>query len=294
LSHFETKLSVWATPAPFGWIIGLLNGKVHWEAVSKGMETTVALSFLYMIRCSIHGTALKKNIPTLTRVETVAAETVVEPLRPLGLTNRPAIIQAHLRKFSEAVDIEGPRPEAEVSVDTSTTILVTAKQTKASLKTILTQYGYSQLISGIVGGFASIPCVATAPTMFMVCPNDCYFVCRRFLLMLISIIYFSSQLGAEKLAPQLGAALLLLVFYFTDFALVQFIPKTAFSSLLLLSSIDMLSYWCIQSYVKTEQKLEWFVVPFIVILAFAFGLLQSVFIGIAISTFIFVASFCKC
>lgn len=101
------------------------------------------------------------------------------------------------------------------------------------------------------------------------------------------------KLGAERLAPQIGAALLLLIFYFTDFALVQFIPKTAFSSLLLLSSIDMLSYWCIQSYFKTEQKLEWFVVPFIVILAFAFGLLQSVFLGIAISTFIFVASFCK-
>jgi hypothetical protein len=55
----------------------------------------------------------------------------------------------------------------------------------------------------------------------------------------------------------------------------------------------MLSNWCVNSYFKTEQKLEWFVVPLIVVLAFAFGLLQSVFLGIAISTFIFVASFCK-
>ena len=110
---------------------------------------------------------------------------------------------------------------------------------------------------------------------------------------MLIFIRLCAKLGAERLAPQIGAALLLLIFYFTDFALVQFIPKTAFSSLLLLSSIDMLSYWCIQSYFKTEQKLEWLVVPFIVILAFAFGLLQSVFLGIAISTFIFVASFCK-
>lgn len=55
----------------------------------------------------------------------------------------------------------------------------------------------------------------------------------------------------------------------------------------------MLSNWCVKSYFKTEQKLEWFVVPLIVVLAFAVGLLQSVFIGIAISTFIFVATFCK-
>ena len=162
------KLSVWATPAPFGWINGMIGGKVHWGAVAKGLETTVALSFLYMIRCSIHGTALKKNIPTLSRVEKINKDPVKEIIQPLPLSRKPTVVRAHQRKFSEALDIDGAQPESTTPIDTNTTVVVTAKPTKASLKAILTQYGYSQLISGLVGGFAVIPCVATAPTMFMV------------------------------------------------------------------------------------------------------------------------------
>lgn len=167
-SYIKIKVSVWATPAPFGWINGMIGGKVHWGAVVNGLETTVALSFLYMIRCSIHGTALKKNIPTLSRVEKINKDPARETIQPLALSRKPTVVRAHNRKFSEAVDIDGAQPERTASVAANATIVVTAKPTKASLKAILTQYGYSQLISGLVGGFAVIPCVATAPTMFMV------------------------------------------------------------------------------------------------------------------------------
>ena len=37
--------------------------------------------------------------------------------------------------------------------------------------------------------------------------------------------------------------------------------------------------------------MEWFVVPVIVVFAFVVGLLEAVFLGIALSTFIFVAAF---
>ena len=93
---------------------------------------------------------------------------VKEVIQPLALSRRPTVVRAHQRKFSEAVDIDGTQAERTASVITNATVVVTAKPTKASLKAILTQYGYSQLISGMVGGFAVIPCVATAPTMFMV------------------------------------------------------------------------------------------------------------------------------
>ena len=152
----------------------MIGGKVHWGAVGKGLETTVALSFLYMIRCSIHGTALKKNIPTLSRVEKLMKETAVETVRPLALSRKPTVVRSHQRKFSEAVDIDGAQQEPAASTEISATTVVFAKPTKASLKTILTQYGYSQLISGLVGGFAVIPCVATAPTMFMVRTTGMY------------------------------------------------------------------------------------------------------------------------
>jgi MFS superfamily sulfate permease-like transporter len=81
------------------------------------------------------------------------------------------------------------------------------------------------------------------------------------------------------------------VFYLTDFRLVSYIPKPAFSSLLVLAFIDMQSTWFFKSYFKTKEKMEWLVVPTIVVLAFAVGLLQAVFLGLAISTFLFVAAF---
>lgn len=92
----------------------------------------------------------------------------------------------------------------------------------------------------------------------------------------------------------MGSVLLLSVFYFTDYQLAGFIPKPAFSSLLVLAFIDMMSNWFVKSYFKTEEKLEWLVVPLIVVLAFVVGLLQAVLLGFAMSMFLFVASFCTC
>lgn len=40
-----------------------------------------------------------------------------------------------------------------------------------------------------------------------------------------------------------------------------------------------------------QEKVEWLVVPIIVVFAFVVGLLNAVFLGIAMSTFIFVATF---
>ena len=60
---------------------------------------------------------------------------------------------------------------------------------------------------------------------------------------------------------------------------------------MVLSFLDMINTWCFKSYQKTKDKTEWLVVPVIVVFAFTFGMLQSVFLGIALSTFIFVAAF---
>ena len=99
------------------------------------------------------------------------------------------------------------------------------------------------------------------------------------------------QLRAEHVAPQIGSVLALLYFYMTDFELVQYIPKTAFSSLLVLAFYDMMATWFIKSYFKTKEKIEWLVVPLIVIFANMIGLLQAVFLGLAMSTVLFVAMF---
>lgn len=248
----------WAPPAPMGWISSFISGNVHWGAVQTGLNPTVALAFLYMIRCSLHGAALKKNVPNLERI-------VKGRARPKLIRDRS--VQAsgpRRRRFSEVVDIENlASVMSELDADGPSTIH--PKPTHMSLKDILIQYGYSQYVCGLMGSFAITPSVAASPTMYM--------------------------LGAEGVAPQLGSVLLLSLFYLTDFQAVSYIPKPAFSSLLVLAFIDMTSTWFVKSYFKTKEKMEWLVVPLIVLLAFVVGLLGSVFLGIAMSTFLFVAAF---
>ena len=49
--------------------------------------------------------------------------------------------------------------------------------------------------------------------------------------------------------------------------------------------------WFLKSFRMTKEKSEWLVVPLIMIFSFVVGMLQSIALGIAISTFLFVASF---
>lgn len=158
-------------------------------------------------------------------------------------------------------------PSIRGSVDPGTT--PTSESTKvktADLGFILEKgYGYSQLASSIAGGITVAPSVAASLTLF--------------------------QLGAEHEAPQYGSCLLVLLFYTTNFAYVQYVPKPAFSCLMVLAGLDMCKAWIIGSYSKTKAKLEWMVAPMLVFLAFAVGLLNAIGIGIGMSTFIFVANF---
>lgn len=236
---------------------------------------------------SRHGAALKKNISNLSR--RVSSDDPTEKQRTLsidaesdhgvfgkGLIPKPPSIKS--RKFSEAVDIEAvmslpltqnivnnSNNDERKEIEDEKYQIIQPKSTNISLKTISLTYGWSQLFSVFVGGFATTPSVAASPTMYM--------------------------LGAESLAPQVGSALLLLVFYLTDFQIVSYIPKPAFSSMLVLAFFDMINTWFYKSFFKTKDKLEWMVVPAIVVCAFVLDLLSAVFLGIAFSTFIFVGAF---
>ena len=272
----------WAPPAPLGWMHEVIstNHHVHWGAVYEGLGIAFALSFLYTIRCTLHGAALKKNVPNLHRLEYSSSTTTTtessSSVSSPGHRRRPSAFQAFMnraRKFSEVIDIENvfdlednhSTGSAAAGSEENKPIRVYAKPSQLSLKDILFSYGCSQLICGLVGGPPIVPSVAAAPTMY--------------------------TLGAEKVAPQLCSVLFLLLFYLTSFEMVSYIPKPAFSSLLVLAFIDMMWTWLIKSYFKTRSKIEWLVVPAIVIFAEVFGLLNAVFLGIAMSTLIFIASF---
>jgi MFS superfamily sulfate permease-like transporter len=59
--------SGYGPPLPFGVLMSLVRGEVFWEAFRASVPTVLALAFLYVIRCSLHSAALKKNIPNVTR-----------------------------------------------------------------------------------------------------------------------------------------------------------------------------------------------------------------------------------
>lgn len=148
---------------------------MHWGAFRASLDTTLALGFLYMIRCSLHGAALKKNVPNLQR-KVRAATTATEPggsptKRALP---KPVSIGAHRRLFSEAVDIEQMNlPSADVDgtdAGTATKTLITeqAAPTKHSLNEILLLYGLSQFLCALIGSFGITPSVAASNTMYTV------------------------------------------------------------------------------------------------------------------------------
>jgi MFS superfamily sulfate permease-like transporter len=128
---------------------------------------------------------------------------------------------------------------------------------------VLMQFANTQFVTAIMGGFAVIPSVGLSNTFV--------------------------KIGAERRAPQLLACLLVLGCYLSDFRLISFVPKCTFSSLLVMASIDLLTNWFIKSFQKTGS--EWFVIPFIVLASQIFGVLQSVALGVGISTLVFVSSF---
>ena len=71
----------------------------------------------------------------------------------------------------------------------------------------------------------------------------------------------------------------------------RYIPKTAFSSLLVLGAVDTLVVWFFGAFRKTQDIAEWLVVPLIAAFSLFVGFLNAVFLGIGISMFVFVASF---
>lgn len=134
------------------------------------------------------------------------------------------------------------------------------------LETIFVRYGQGFFVAAAFGGFGCCPTIATSNTMYAI--------------------------GAGGSAPQyLSVALLFLAFSMSGFDLVRFIPKTAFSALLVLGAVDNFVTWFLRPLSRMATVLEWSVVPFIAALSLMVGFLEAVVLGIGLSTFLFVTDF---
>jgi hypothetical protein len=179
-------------PAPVGWINYMVHGKVHWGSVQAGLPSVIALALLYMIRCSLHGAALRKNIAIMTRYVTVdcnATDQVdyeannvgeqtpkYDKVDPdlLGIVQPPRRLE---RQMSETVDLNAALMSLSMgriddlhSDDEATNgkkaIAVQSQPTKHTLTEILAQYAISQWVCALVGGFAIVPSIGPSATMY--------------------------------------------------------------------------------------------------------------------------------
>jgi MFS superfamily sulfate permease-like transporter len=190
-----------------------------------------------------------------------------------GLTQRTITSYTHAGALSPQTkgpsdeagigDKDGNDPGKNYGIDY---VEIHAPATDLTLEEIFVQYGYGLFVAGACGGFGCCPTIATSNTMYAI--------------------------GAGKPSPQYFSVVLLLVaFYSSGFELIRFIPKTAFSSLLVLSAADNIVTWFIKPMSKMDNLLEWSVVPFIVMFSLLVGFLNAVILGIGVSTFLFVTDF---
>jgi hypothetical protein len=180
-------------PAPAGWINYMVHGKVHWGAVEAGLSSAIALALLYMIRCSLHGAALRKNIAFMTRYaavdcnatdqvdfeannvgeQTTKDNTKVAP-DLLGIVQPPRRLE---RQMSETVDLNAALMSVSIgkiddvnSADETTNgkrvIAIQSQPTKHTLTEILAQYAISQWVCALFGGFAIVPSIGPSATMY--------------------------------------------------------------------------------------------------------------------------------
>ena len=267
-----TAIPWWTLPpAPLGSWAAVVAGHVNWKAVGDGLGHMAALAFLYLLRSSIHASAMKKNVGNLVRRipmdHTLEREPNTDQESLLETTTRrknqrPSV----LSKLTQSIrmvqmsmqDPKALKPQTTNTVPSNASTHrieyreIRATPPRRSLESIFREYSYALFVVAMVGGFGVCPTVATSNTMYAI--------------------------GADKAAPQYGSILLLIVFYVLDFRMVQYIPKTAFSSLLVLGAVDTFVVWFFGAYRKTLDVIEWLVVPFITAFSLVVGFLNAVFL----------------
>ena len=179
-------------PAPFGSWGAVLAGHVNWRAVGQGLENMAALAFLYLLRSSIHASAMKKNVGNLVRRIPVQHDQSVLQDTTVRMDN------THERRHSLASDLyesvkivnmsladkktlKNMHPKRYDSGDLDLTIgsgwamgngsntqqdytEIRAKMPRRTLEEIFVEYGYALFVVAGFGGFGVCPTVATSNT----------------------------------------------------------------------------------------------------------------------------------
>lgn len=182
----------WTCPLPFGLYLGILQGKIHYPSVVRGIPTVVSMAIIYFIRCAVHAPALQKSAQGLAQWQQDREE---EIKKAIG-SERKKLHFRSVSNYDESFDL--------VDVEDDRDIFEPSPMKPPSVTVIDVLYSYGKILSfcGIANGFTVLPTLGASVALF--------------------------KMGAKDLAPQMGSMILLGIFYFTQFEIVGYIPKVTF------------------------------------------------------------------
>jgi hypothetical protein len=183
----------WTCPLPFGLILGIVQGKIHYSSVVRGLPTVISMAIIYFIRCAVHAPALQKSARDLAQWEQ-ERNSIKLKASMNGFVNR-----SHARAISQydaSFDFLDEEDDTDIFDSSSN------KLPSTNVSEVLYDYGKILSFSGIANGFTVLPTIGSSVALF--------------------------KMGAGALPPQIGSLILLGVFYLTQFDIVGYIPKMTF------------------------------------------------------------------
>jgi hypothetical protein len=184
-TNTTTFIPAWSLPpAPLGSWTAMMAGHVHWRAVWAGTNHMIALAFLYLLRSSIHASAMKKNVGNLVRrvplnhsssshdaVSGIATNTTTATTttttRTATANKRPASsVWATMSQSVRMVQMSMQDHRPVRMLSTRPDYYETrATPPRRSLESIFSEYAYALFVVATVGGFGVCPTVATSNTV---------------------------------------------------------------------------------------------------------------------------------
>jgi len=189
---WEHLFEKWTCPLPFGLILGIVQGRVHYKSAIRGLPTVISMAIIYFIRCAVHAPALQKSARGLAQWQQERENTLKSTIN--GSANR-----SHARAMSQydaSFDFLETEDEHDIFESSSN------KLASTNVSNVLYNYGKILSFSGILNGFTVLPTIGSSVALF--------------------------KMGAGDLPPQIGSLVLLCVFYLAQFDIVGYIPKMTF------------------------------------------------------------------
>ena len=146
----DPQTDLYGVPLPFGVIAGIMRGNVCIPAIVKGLPISFAMATIYLVRCSLHAPALKKQAESLLKWEAEQQESTEHELNGS---------EAYI-PIRDRADTEDSDEKNDLSSNIKTKPIV--------MNEVFLAYGKNLILSGLLGGATCLPAIGASSTLFKV------------------------------------------------------------------------------------------------------------------------------